>query len=420
MKNEVIEREKYAFIVEGIRDDLKDNPYVAETLKVLPAGGYRSAIGCFWNAVIDDLRNKIMHRSIDLFNKEMNPSKQVKKYEDFQDNVNDEMLLDAAYKMGIISWEGHKILKHVKEVRHVFDGHPKSSDPTPIKVLSMMEDCIKYVLSQDYPPQIIDIDDYISLMETEDFDKNEISISYSLDDLPDIYLNKMANILFSKYIDKNCSSTMRSNIEVVAPILWKQLTPDTLTTIGRRVDTEISGADKNRIELSFEFIKMVDGLRHLSAFSKVYLLEPIIKRLETNVDNFYVENECVDELYPYSGFIPRELGYRYVYSLTQTYVGKNGSSYMWKRTDFYADRAALKIPSMFEKFDSHLIDCFVEAIRKNTLLKGRILHNAVKMRRLRNLGNILLSIIPEKHSQKDFLTKLCEESREDDFLKEIK
>ena len=156
--------EQITNILSFVREDLKDNPYILETIKVLPVGGYRSAIGSFWNAVVDDLRNKIIFRSLDLFNKEMKPSKVIKSYDDFQDNVNDEMLIDGAYKIGIIGWEAHKILKHDKEIRHIFDGHPKSTDPTPIKVLSMIEDCIKYVLSQDYPPKIIDVDDYIALM----------------------------------------------------------------------------------------------------------------------------------------------------------------------------------------------------------------------------------------------------------------
>ena len=46
---------------------------IEETLKILTVGGYRSAIGSFWNAVVDDLRNKILFRSISMFNKEMKP-----------------------------------------------------------------------------------------------------------------------------------------------------------------------------------------------------------------------------------------------------------------------------------------------------------------------------------------------------------
>ena len=98
----VNENKKFLDIIENVREDIRDNPYIEETIRVLSVKGYRSAIGCFWNAVVDDLRNKILYRSINLFNKEMKPRKEIKTYEDFQDNVNDEMLLDGAYKIGII------------------------------------------------------------------------------------------------------------------------------------------------------------------------------------------------------------------------------------------------------------------------------------------------------------------------------
>ena len=51
------------------RPDMQGNPYIMETLRVLPVQGYRSAIGSFWNAVVDDLRSKIIDRRLKLFNK---------------------------------------------------------------------------------------------------------------------------------------------------------------------------------------------------------------------------------------------------------------------------------------------------------------------------------------------------------------
>ncbi len=119
--------------LECVREDERDNPYLKEAIKVLPVGGYRSAIGSIWNAVIDDLRNKVLHRSIELFNNSIAVSKTIKTYEDFQNYVNDDQLIDGAYKIGVIGWEASKILKHAKETRHVFDGHPKSSEPSLIK-----------------------------------------------------------------------------------------------------------------------------------------------------------------------------------------------------------------------------------------------------------------------------------------------
>lgn len=407
-------------VLNSIRDDLRDNPYVTETLRVLPVGGYRSAIGSFWNAVVDDLRCKILFRSIDLFNKEMKPSKDVKTYEDFQEYVNDEMLIDGAYKIGIIGWEAHKVLKHAKETRHIFDGHPKSSEPTPIKVLSMMEDCIKYVLSQDYPPKIIDVDEYVLLMNTPDFDRSEIGISNALDDLPDIYSSKLINMLFSKYIDPSCSTVLRQNVDIVAPILWQTLSRDCIEQICKRVDSEIVRGEIGRINSSFDFIKIVKGSNHLSSFARKYILSPYIEKLNNSLDDFANENDCVDFLYNYSGLIPKELTSGYVNGLTQTYVGKTGSSMYFARTDFYADRAALKIPDMFKQFDSYSTDCFIECVRKNILLKSRIQRSNVKLRRLRKLGEILLSVSPDGYANKDFLECLADEKREEEFFKSIK
>ena len=66
-----------------VREDMRDNPYILEAVRVLPVLGYRSAIGAFWNAVVDDLRNKIIFRSLSLFNKEIKIEREIKSYEDF-------------------------------------------------------------------------------------------------------------------------------------------------------------------------------------------------------------------------------------------------------------------------------------------------------------------------------------------------
>ena len=137
--------------LKSVRPDLRENTYILEGLRVLPVGGYRSAIGSFWNAVVDDLRNKIIARSLSLFNKSVKLQQEIKSYEDFQNYVNDDQLIEGAYKIGVIGWEASKILKHAKETRHIFDGHPKSSSPSVLKVLSMMDDCVKYVLQAEYP-----------------------------------------------------------------------------------------------------------------------------------------------------------------------------------------------------------------------------------------------------------------------------
>lgn len=402
-----------------IREDIQDNPYIIETLRVLPVGGFRSAIGSFWNAVVDDLRNKIIFRSLSLFNKEMKPSRQITSYEDFQDFVNDEMLIDGAYKIGVIGWEAHKVLKQAKETRHIFDGHPHSSDPGPLKALSMMEDCIKYVLSQEYPPQIINIDDYISNMGTNDFDRNEFSISVAMSDLPDNYKEELINRLFTSYVNDGCSTILRSNIESVAPILWRVLPKQTAVQVTQRVDQEISKGNSVSTDYAFSFVGLVGSKKYLTTRSKKYRLTPYVKRLLDNLDVFAVENDCVNELSKFAGYIPRELLFDYVYGLTQTYVGHIGGSAYYARTDFYADGAALKIPKMFEKFDDESAHAFVETIKTNNVLQHRI-RSAVKLKRLRTLGDIVYRRISENFDEKEFLEMLLDEKREKEFFAVLK
>jgi len=154
-----------------VREEFKDNPYLDEARRVLVVKGYRSAIGSYWNAVIDDLRNKVLHRSLDLFNKEMQSTlkREIKTYEDFQNYVTDFDLVEGAYKIGVINWEARKILHHAREIRNIFDGHPRSSEPSVIKVIDLIIDCNKYVLSQEYPPAVVNIDQYIATMDTDGF-----------------------------------------------------------------------------------------------------------------------------------------------------------------------------------------------------------------------------------------------------------
>lgn len=397
-----------------VRDDLRDSPYIAETLRVLPVGGFRSAIGSFWNAVVDDLRNKIIYRSLKVFNKVMSPKKEIKCYEDFQEYVNDEMLIEGAYKIGVIGWEAHKVLKQAKETRHIFDGHPRSSEPGILKTLSMMEDCIKYVLSQEYPPQIIDIDEYIDTMGTSDFDRNEYAVSDAISDLPDTYKKELINRLYSSYITDTCSTILRSNIEIVAPILWHVLPKDVIIQISHRVDQEIVKGNATVTDYAFTFISVVGAKKYLTTKSKKYLLSPIVTRLTDNLDLFSVENECVEVLSKYAGYIPRELLIPYVNALTQTYVGHIGGSAYCERTDFYADGAALRIPTMFEKFDDESAHAFVETIKTNSVLKDRI-RNTVKLRRLRQLGEIVKKRISDNFTELDFLDMLINEKREKEF-----
>lgn len=400
--------------ISNVRPEMENNPYIDEALRVLPVEGYRSAIGNFWNAVIDDLRNKVMHRSLDMFNSVT--SLKVKNYDDFQNLVSDDKLIEGSYKIGVIGWEASKVLKHAKETRHIFDGHPKSSTPSIYKVLAMMDDCIKYVLREEYPPEIINIDEYLTNLGGPDFDRNKVAIEIALGDLPEVYKNELANRLFSAYIDQHAPSDLRSNIELVITILWRVLPKQVKIQIVRRVDQIIAKGNAQSTDMAFAFISKVNAKGYLSVSARKYYVEPILKKWTENITNWKIENDSATELKSMAAFIPEEYRAEFVCTITRTYVGHVGASHYFSRTDFYANVAALIIPEMFELFDDASIEEFIECIKNNARLR-QIIKTPVKLARLRSLGNIALERYSENYGGKEFLGALVDESRESDFFK---
>ncbi len=403
----------------NVREEFIGNTYIEEAAKVLAAGGYRSAIGSYWNAVVDDLRRKIIHRSLDLFNKEMSPKKTIKTYEDFQDHVTDFDLIEGAYKIGVIGWEAKKILNHARETRHIFDGHPSSSNPNIFKVLDMITDCNRYVLSQDYPPSIIDIDTYLSTMNSADFSKNEIAIEQAFSDLPRIYKTELLNKFYNSYLHDSSSTELRANIEFCFPILWEFLPKEDRQQIGKRVDKEIVEGNQKKIDKAMEFmILTANGLRYVSTSTRMGIFEPVIKNLEDNLDNWSEEAAAVSYLERLGTIIPDELIPRYVASLTLTFVGYRGGSFQYSRTDFYSNAAAPIIKKLFNRFDDRTTEEFVNVIKTNSTLRTRIRYPE-KLKRLRELATILLNRPKLRDDIEEYLELVVDVDRTKEFIKTL-
>ncbi|EMD9274376.1 hypothetical protein VWV82_002981 [Cronobacter malonaticus] len=402
-----------------VREEVTDCPYIHEAMRVLPVKGYRSAITAYWNAVIDDLRKKIMHRSLDLFNKECKQRKEIKTYEDFQDHVIDFDLIDGAFKIGVIDREGHKLLHQARETRNLFGGHPQSSEPDLIKVINLINDCNRYVLSQEYPPSIIDISTYLSDMDSADFNKNDLAVKQAFSSLPAVYKTELSNRFFGTYCSANISSELRSNIEFCAPILWVLLPKEDKSKVGQQFDKYLLSGNNNKIEKAQQFILLVDGLMYISPASRKVIIEPLINLLSDSLDSWAEEEKYTIALLPFSGFIPEDNVLEFVSAITKTYVGRTGSSYNYSRKNFYSNGAAPLILEMFEHFDINKVSAFVETIKNDSTLRHRI-QDEGQFLRLQKLGNLLLEESTYAPTDKAFLKALVDKSKpKEAFLKSL-
>lgn len=401
-----------------VREEVLGCTYLAEARRVLPVKGYRSAIGSYWNAVVDDLRRKVMHRSLDLFNKEMKFRKTIERYEDFQDHVTDHDLIEGAYKIGVLTWEARKMLQQARETRNLFDGHPQSSEPGLLKTLSLISDCNKYVLSEEFPPSIIDISELIAQMDSVNFSRNELAIDQAVSDLPQIYKSEMINRFYSSYEGESISSVLRGNVEFSAPILWKGLTREDKTQVGKRFEKTVLSGDSKRIGRGRNFMHHVSGMMYVTSATRRILIEPVVRALSEALDNWSEEAKLAEELKGFSSFIPTELLPDYAAAITKTYVGYRGGSAQWSRTAFYSNAAAPIIKEMFESFDSNAVDAFVGVIKSDQTLRRRM-NGRGQLGRLRTLGQILLDKGLGSETSKSFLDLLVNEERTGELYSQL-
>ena len=202
-------------------------------------------------------------------------------------------------------------------------------------------------------------------------------------------------------------------------MLWKVLPKPIKVQIVRRLDQELSKSNALVTDKAFDFVHLIGGSIYLSHTARRYKIEPLVKELVENLDNWGVEDKCVRELKQFSSVITEETIDDYVSALTHTFVGKVGGSARFSRTDFYADGAALHIPGMFQVFNDRMASAFIKTIQESKLLKSRI-RSPSKIKRLRTLGLIVDEKVSDTFEDQEILSLLVDESREGEFFERIR
>jgi len=157
---------------------------------------------------------------------------------------------------------------------------------------------------------------------------------------------------------------------------------------------------------------------YLSHNARRYKIEPLVNQLRNALDNWQLEDRCVRDLKQFANVIVEECIDDYVWALTHTYVGYVGSSGRYTRTDFYADGAAAYIPDMFQAFNDRMEAAFVTTIRNSKTLRSRI-KSPSKIKRLRSLALIVDEKVSDGFEDKELLSLLVEEGKEQEFFKSI-
>ena len=141
--------------------------------------------------------------------------------------------------------------------------------------------------------------------------------------------------------------------------------------------------------------------------------------MEDSLDQWSEEGKAVKYLERLGSIIPDELKKRYVSCLSMSYIGYNGYSNNWARTDFYSDSAAPVIKRIFSRFDDGLTEIFLDVIKSNQALFNRVIRPQ-KLSRLRELAIILSNRHSVRSDLMDALSTIIDVSKTEDLIKIIK
>ena len=132
------------------------------------------------------------------------------------------------------------------------------------------------------------------------------------------------NRLFTEYTDVNCTPLLKSNIEVVAPLLWVLVDNDTQEQLGLRYVRARTGSSAEVAILAFNFFKLIDGIAAIpEAYRRPMYEKQASELLKVHFerDNFYKEPSAAKALAAIGSEVPAAAAPDYVKAVMLSFLG---------------------------------------------------------------------------------------------------
>lgn len=313
----------WTLLVEAIRPEARGS-YLDKAQRALGVELNDAAINYFWNAVEADLRKKVMSYGIEYFGAAINkPS--LRNLDDLKDEVKAYELLEGCYGLGIIGEEAHFQLQHAREIRNCFSAaHESIGELDRLETLNFIKNSVKYVLCFEPPAPGFQIKEFIAYLAHEDISLEEtVAMLQSQSSI--IYGPLLHNFL-SSWIDSSILPTLKSNIKLIAPEVWKLSDEKIRSEIGQRYASLKQRPTPDAAREALEFVKLVNGISYIPTNFQY----AIFKRYAQNLieaysgwNNFQNETQHSRALSELGTDVPQEVATTYTKAILLSYVGNS-------------------------------------------------------------------------------------------------
>lgn len=344
--------------------------YLTKFIVSSAVGLFDGALNFLWNEIIKSLRETVVEYDLIYF---YSVAEQINSRYKNLNNVTDlEYISDLDFliiikRIGFIDDIGFKTLEHMNYLRnHSSAAHPNINELSGIKLVSLLEDGIKYGILLEPDVSVVDIKQLF-----ENIRKYEISIEdidCMAEDLKKHPLTRMDDFtrsIFGVYCDDKTSKATCDNIIELSKRLWSEISENTKYEIGSKFGYYRNNGDIIKKDKVNNYLESVSGLKYKDEDSIVSeLIEKLnhLKSVHFGINNFYYEYSYakdIEKMIPEKG-VPKTVKRQFIKVICMCYAG-NGQGYREG-----VDENAEEIYNKFiDDFDSDDIYQFIQLFDDN-------------------------------------------------------
>jgi hypothetical protein len=314
-------------------EHLARSVYLSKFLAAVASGLFDAALNYLWDETVGELRRRVATYDLEYFydvavGGQPERRKKLSGEEDLS-KVEDQELITAAQKMGLVSDVGFKQLDLVRYMRnHASAAHPNQVDLRALQLLEYLETCIVEVITLPETNVVTQIRRLLANVKENKIDASEAgTIGRFYNDLANEQATNLGNGFFGIYTATATDAQTRTNIRLLLPALWALLEEDARRGFGVKYARFVANGDQQQAEWARELLDVVDAQSYLPEGVRVAELDVAIDALVTahhGFNNFHAEPAPARVLRKLVGAapnVPAANRRKYVHALVDAYLG---------------------------------------------------------------------------------------------------
>lgn len=321
--------------------------YISKFVAAVASGLFDAALSYLWDETIINLRVRVAQYDLVYFYdnavQNQNKRKTLQTQEDLV-KLDDSELINGSRSLGLISELGFRHLDHIRFMRNwVSAAHPNHNEVTGFQLLSMLETCIREVISLPISNAAVEIQRLLRNIRQQAIDESSArEIATFFGTLSATQANNLAMGFFGIYTREDSAPQSRQNVALLAPHLWQLVEESIRQQFGIRYANYAAHGEVEQRDLSREFLDLVGGSSYIPDDLRSVEISIALENLllvHRSFNNFYTEPPLARELQRLVGelgHLPSTIENEYIHGLVELFLS-NGSGIAWNADPIYRD-----------------------------------------------------------------------------------